>query len=102
MAGDLLLAVLAAFGVLSVLWALFGWLLPVCDAQWLLGPGQPGSLGFVYLYLWLRWVGLVRCPLILADLGLSDAERVWLENKGIELYSLEELPERLGIGAKKH
>lgn len=100
MAGYFLLAVLAAFGVLSVLWALFGWLLPVCREGWLLYPGRTGKLPFVYLYLWLRGMGLVKCPLILADFGLGEKERERLREKGIEIYSLKELPERLGIGAE--
>lgn len=99
MAGYFVLAVLAAFGALSVLWALFGWLLPVCDAEWLLCPGEAGKCSFIYLYLWLRWAGIVKCPLILADLGLSDAERAQLKEEGIEIYSLAQLSERLGIGA---
>jgi len=100
MTGYFLLALLAAFGVLSVFWALFGWLLPVCREGWLLYPGRPGKLSFVYLYLWLRGMGLVKCPLILADLGLSGKERLDLAEKGIEIYGLTELPERLGIGAE--
>lgn len=80
-AGYYLLAVLAAFGTLSAAWALFGWLLPVCREGWLLYPGRPGGLTFVYLYLWLRGMGFIRCPLILADLGLSETERTWLAEK---------------------
>ncbi len=99
-AGYYLLAVLAAFGTLSAAWALFGWLLPVCREGWLLYPGRPGGLTFVYLYLWLRGMGFIRCPLILADLGLSETERTWLAEKGIEICGLSELPERLGIGAE--
>ncbi|MGN0978348.1 MAG: hypothetical protein ACI4PH_09870 [Faecousia sp.] len=100
MAGYLVLAVLAAFGVLSLLWALFGWLLPVCREGWILCPGKPGELSNVYVYLWLRSMGIVKCPLILADLGLSEKERAWLTEKGIEICSLAELSERLGIGAE--
>ncbi len=101
MAGYFLVAVLAAFGALSALWAAFGWLLPVCSSGWLVCPGRPGTLFFVPLYLWLRWAGLVRCPLILADMGLDDDQRAQLERKGIEIYSLEELSERLRIGAEE-
>lgn len=100
MAGYLVLAVLAAFGVLSLLWAMFGWLLPVCREGWMLCPGKPGDLSTVYVYLWLRSMGIVKCPLILADLGLSREERIRLTEKGIEICSLVELSERLGIGAE--
>ena len=100
MAGYLVLAVLAAFGVLSLLWAMFGWLLPVCREGWILCPGRTGDLAAVYVYLWLRSMGIVRCPLVLADLGLSGEERTRLTEKGIEICSLAELSERLGIGAE--
>lgn len=100
MAGYFWIAALAAFGLLSVLWALFGWLLPACRRGWLLYPGRSEDLSFVGIYLWLRGMGIVRCPLILADLGLSDAEKQRLSEKGIEICSPSELPERLGIGAE--
>lgn len=100
MAGYLVVAVLAAFGVLSLLWALFGWLLPVCREGWILCPGKPGELSAVYVFLWLRSVGLVKCPLVLVDLGLSREERACLTEKGIEIWGLAELSERLGIGAE--
>ena len=100
MAGYICIGGLAAFGLLSLMWALFGWLLPVCREGWVLCPGETGKLSFVYVYLWLRGMGLVKCPLILADMGLDDAEKARLTDKGIEICSLAELPARLGIGAE--
>ncbi len=97
---QLLLSVFAAFGLVCALWAMFGFLLPVCREGWLLYPGRTGKLTFVQVYLWLRGMGLLRCPLILADLGLSETERKCLENQGIEIYSPAELPQRLTIGAE--
>ncbi len=93
MAGNFLLAVLAAFGAVSVLWALFGGLLPSVKRGWLLYPGD--GLAFAYLYLWLRWIGLVRCPLVVADLGLSQEDRRWLEERGIQVWSCERLMQRI-------
>ena len=97
-----LLAALAAFGTLSILWILFGWLLPPTDQGWLLCPGRSGELSFVHIYLWLRELGLVRCALTVADLGLTEEEHAWLAEKGIESCSLDRLRERLGIGAEEH
>lgn len=99
MAGCFLITVLAAFGCLSVLWAAFGWLLPVCREGCLVYQGRPGAPGFLPAYLWLRSMGLVRCTLIVVDLGFEEPERTYLTEQGIEIYSLEELPQRLGIGA---
>lgn len=99
MATLIILAVLAAFGALSIIWVLFGFLLP----------GQRGT-AMVYLcredgieeqilrhYGWLRDLGLVRCPLLLIDCGMTDEERTrLLKNKqGVEICTMEELSSRL-------
>ena len=99
MATMIVLTVLAAFGAVSVLWALFGFLLP----------GQRGT-AMVYLwrepgkgelalrnYGWLRDWGLIRGPLLLIDCGMTEEERTRLikGRQGIEICTLEELPSRL-------
>ncbi len=99
---QLVFAVFAAFGLLSALWAVWGMLLPACRDGWLLCPGKPGSLGFVGMYLWLRGVGLVSCPLMVLDIGLSDAQRKRLTDQGIEILTAEELPNRLFIGEESN
>lgn len=97
MAEMIVLTVLAAFGVLSILWALFGFLLPgqrgavtVCIAR---GGGREDAL--LRRYRWLRDWGLVRCPLLLIDSGLTEEERVRLIRQGAELCMPEELAARL-------
>lgn len=95
-----MLAVLAGFGTLSLLWALFGWLLPVCRAGWLVCPGCQECLCLVWTYLWLRGMGLIQCPLIVVDLGLEPRQRQRLLEEKIEICSPSELPDRLGIGAE--
>lgn len=102
MAGYICFGALAAFGLLSVLWVLFGWLLPGSGEGWILFPGKPGKLHFVTRYLWLKGLGLVSCPLILMDLGLTEQERQWLSSKEIEIYSRDEVLSRLGIGAESN
>lgn len=99
MATMIVLAVLAAFGVLSMLWALLGFLLP----------GQRGT-AMVYLwhdhgegeqalrhYGWLRDLGLLRCPMLVIDCGMTEEERTrLLKNRpGVEICTLEELSSRL-------
>lgn len=100
LAGYVLIGTLAAFGLLSGLWVLWGFFQPVCACGWLLHPGGPESIHAAQGYLWLRGMGLVRCPLIVADRDLSNAQRKWLREKGIEVCGVEELPRRLGIGAE--
>lgn len=102
MGGYFLVAVLAAFGTFSALWAMFGFLLPTVRRGWLVCPGYGDCLTFAYVYLWLRGMGLVCCPLVVADLGLSDEERTFLGEKDIEVCPPEELLHRLELGAEEH
>lgn len=97
MAGYILLGSLAAFGFLSALWALFGWLLPG-GRHGVLISFDDGKRSFVRRYLWLRRVGLLSCPLILVEPEGLDAG--YLTAQGIEICTWEEISFRLGIGAK--
>lgn len=97
MAGYILLGSLAAFGFLSALWALFGWLLPGERQGVILGTGAKQE-SLVRRYLWLRRVGLLSCPLILVEPQGLDAG--YLTAQGIEICTWEEISFRLGIGAK--
>lgn len=96
MAGYLVVAVLAAFGVAALVWAVLGLMVSGCREGWILCPGRQRQLQFVYVFLWLRWAGVVTCPLIVADLGLSQEEKDWLTEKGLEVRDCGELPRRLG------
>lgn len=87
------LAMLAAFGVFSALWALAGFFLPrqkgavmvclcrcPCDAQLA-----------IRRYRWLNSLGLVRCQLIIMDGGLTEEERLRLMKHGWMIRTPEEL-----------
>lgn len=97
MATLIILTVLAAFGVLSALWALFGFLLPgqrgpvmVCLCR---SGGKEEAV--IRRYRWLRDLGLLHCPLILVDGGLTEEERVRLGKQDVEICTLAELDARL-------
>ena len=93
-----MLVTLAAFGTLSALWALFGFLLPaqrgaaaVCLCR---SGGQEEPV--IRRYLWLWNMGLVRCPLLLVDCGLTEKERTrLLKFKHVTICTPEELPSKL-------
>lgn len=100
MAGFILLGMLAAFGALSGLWALFGWIMP-CEAGGIMVcrcfPGMKESF-FIKRYVFLREMGLLNCPLLVVDDGLSPEEQKWLLSKsGIEICSPEEIASRLEV-----
>ena len=97
MAWYILLGFLSAFGALSALWVIFGWLLPAGRQGLLICMGDE-KRSFARRYLWLRSLGLVSCPLILVE--RTPQEHTGLTECGIEICTPEELALRLGIGAK--
>ena len=58
-----LLGALAAYGALSALWAVFGWLLPGLRGCALVCIGLPEE-GARRRYRWLRGLGLLECPFL--------------------------------------
>jgi hypothetical protein len=99
MASWILLSVLAAFGVLCVIWALFGFLLPGQRGTVLVCLCHPGNReeAIIRHYGWLRDLGLLKAPLVLIDGGLTEEERARLLGcrQGVEICSPEELFSRL-------
>lgn len=63
MAGYILVGTLAAFGALSMLWTLLGWLLPGAKGCVLVCWGVPDE-GILSRFWWLRGTGLLTCPLL--------------------------------------
>jgi len=100
MAGYVLIGALAAFGLLCVIWVGYGFFLPKAVGGVIVYPGKLTEQGmnFTLRCIWLREMGLLNCPLIAVDCALTEGERIWLISHGIEIYSREELPKRLGIG----
>ena len=99
MASWIVLSVLAAFGALCVLWALFGFLLPGQQGAVLVCLCRPGHGEEAILrhYGWLRGLGLLRAPLLLVDGGLTEEEqsRLLRGRQGVEICGPEELTSRL-------
>lgn len=94
-----LLGVLAAFGVLSLGWAAFGWLLPLWRSSVLVCLCHPGMNPewITLCYGYLQGLGLVKAPLLLVNSTLSPAAREKLRQRhsDIDFCTLEELPSRL-------
>ena len=102
MAGCILLGTLAAFGLVSALWVLYGLFLPPDRDGVLYAPAKPGvtERSFARRYLWLRELGLLRCSLTMVDYGISGSERDWLTDRGITICSPAELSAGLKTGAE--
>lgn len=99
MAFFIIVGTLAAFGLFSAFWCLFGWLLPKTGGI-LLCPEGTDAAALARRYLWLRGLGLISCPLVVADGALTEVERTWLFSHGIEVCARDALASRLGIGEK--
>ena len=98
MAGYICIGALAAFGLLSMLWCLFGWLLPSGKKGVLICIGDPV---FLHRFLWLRSLGLLRCPLRIPEGDFSQKQREQLLERGVEICSREQLLPEIGIGAEE-
>ena len=96
--GYIMLGTLAAFGLVSALWVLYGFLLPAERGGGLYAPARPGVTedSFARRYLWLRELGLLREELTMVDFGISNAERDWLTERGVRICTPEKLAERMG------
>ena len=99
MAGYVLIGALAAFGLMCAVWILCGFVFREDMEGVLFYTGQD-VIPAARRYLWLREMGLVRCPLVIPE-G-EYASRQWLEDQGIEIIDPGELSRRLGIGVEKH
>ena len=97
MAALIVLLVFGAFGLICAAWALFGFLLPGQRGATavLLCRGDPAEEAVLRRYLWLYNTGLVRCPLLMVDCGLSKEQRLWLGQYPITVCTPEELQEQL-------
>lgn len=89
----IVLVILAAFGLLCALWVCLGFLLPGQKGVVMVYRCRGESVdALVRRYRWLRDVGLIRCPLIIIDDGMSDKQRKLLENRpGVRVCDVAEL-----------
>lgn len=88
MLGYLLVGTLAAFGALSALWALLGWLLPGGKGCVVICYGAPKP-EILTRFKWLRSLGFLNCPVILVS------DKVSMQWEQAENCTEEELLQRL-------
>lgn len=93
----ILMGSLAALGVFFGGFALMGWLLGSSRGFRLVyfPKADPGA--GLFRYRMLRGLGLLTCPMVVADCSLSPEEKAWLMKKfpGIRFCSSQELSEIL-------
>ena len=88
---------LAVFGAFFVGFALMGWLLGSGGGFRLIYFPAADPAAGLFRYRMLRGLGLLTCPLVMADTALSPEEKAWIVKKfpGIRFCSPEELAEIL-------
>lgn len=89
---------LAAFGLLCLLWVLYGCLLGKAKGGlWICLCDGSREENLVLRYQQLRGAGFLCCPLVLVDSTLSAKEQALLQRRcaGIEFCTKAQLPRRL-------
>ena len=77
-----LLGFLAAFGLLSMAWTLFGILLPGSRRGAVVLLCQPQQeMALLRRCLWLREMGFLRCRIYLSGRSLCDEQRQYLQQR---------------------
>ena len=100
MAGLVCIGTLAAFGLLCVLWLIYGLCCGKPEGSVLICSG--GEQGLIRRCLWLREMGLLSCPMVLINPELDEMDVLWLKSKGIEIWSAFPLGKADNIGEKKY
>lgn len=98
MFGWVILGFLAAAGVLALLWGSVGWLLPGGSGGFVVCPyvtGDRQALAFLRRCCWLRQVGLLRCPVLVAASREDRALLRSIYKDDIVVCTSEELTEIL-------
>lgn len=105
---DALLAAVCAMGLAFVAWWLFGLVLrplPNWESRIILpGRGEGEQLEQqLRSLIWLRGLGLIRCPIIIADIDLTPqgwelALRLAARWPGVVLWPVSDLPDYLSRG----
>ena len=93
MAGMVILGALAAFGALCALWLLAGAFLPGDREGIMVYCWRRSAAGRGFIARWrVQWeLGLLRGRLAVVDLGLTEADRVFLARWGrnVEIWETE-------------
>ena len=91
MAGMVFLGAAAAFGIISLIWTLVGWLLPDGKGAAVVCWEQPDE-GILVRVKWLQSLGLLRCPLLIVT---NTEPFYYINNSTIEYCRRESLFSRL-------
>ena len=93
------LILLAAVGIVSLIWCVLGWILP--DAAMLMVFCCPQGChpdGAICRYRWLHGLGLIRGPLLIVGQIPAQEQDIWKKRySNVEFLTAEELPTALEL-----
>ena len=91
---------LAAFGLLSALWLIYGLCCGKASGSLVIICGR--GHGLLRRCLWLREMGLLRCRMAVVAPDLDAVDVLWLRQHGIEIWKPAGLPVGYDIGDKRY
>ena len=94
------IGMLAAFGLVWVLWLIYGMCCGKPDGLLLIVSGR--GQGLIRRCLWLRELGLLRSRMAVISPELDAVEIWWLRQYGIEIWPSQDLTEGYGTGEKRY
>ena len=100
MAGNVCIGALAAFGLLCVLWLIYGSCCGKTEGALLVV--SRGGRGLVRQCLWLREMGLLTCPMVLIDPELDELDAHWAIARGVEIWRTSRFGEAEDIGERTY
>ena len=100
MAGFVCIGTLAAFGLLCVLWLIYGLCCGKPEGSLLII--SRGEQGLLRRCLWLREMGLLSCPMALVDPELNEMDELWVKSRGVEIWRTSRLGEAEDIGERTY
>ena len=100
MAGFVCIGTLAAFGMLCALWLIYGFCCGKPEGTVLIL--SRGQQGLIRRCLWLREMGLLRCPMVLIDPELDEMDTHWILSRGVEIWKTFPDGEADGTGVRTH
>ena len=100
MAGFVIIGGLAAFGLLCMLWMIYGMCCGKCEGKLLIVSAE--GKGLLRRCLWLKEMGLLDCPMEVCIREIDPMDAVWLQMHGIEIWMPGQIGAGTETGAKEH
>lgn len=100
MAGLVCIGALAAFGLLCVLWLVYGICCGKPEGSVLICSGE--QQGLIRRCMLLREMGLLSCRMVLIDPELDEMDEYWVTSRGVKIWRTSSLEKAEDIGERTY